>query len=154
MGKPGNCYQYGGNLPAFHGVRIQRGYGLSGILKGLFRAAVPLLKQGAKAVGRTALKTGAQIASDVLQGQAIKSSLKTRGSQARRELQNKAKQKVVKMVGGGKRTNKRQTKRTMRKKRNQSATKRMKGAIFKKPATFPKTAKGLRSLAKREGYQL
>ena len=48
---------------------MQRGYGLGGLLKGLFRAAVPLLKQGAKVVGRTALKTGAQVAGDVLQGQ-------------------------------------------------------------------------------------
>ncbi|MED5363038.1 MAG: hypothetical protein VX790_02535, partial [Bacteroidota bacterium] len=69
MGRHGITHQYGGNLPAFHGVRVQRGYGLGGLLKGLFRAAVPLFKQGAKTVGRTALKTGAKVAKDVLQGQ-------------------------------------------------------------------------------------
>ena len=152
MGRPGNAHQCGGNLPAFHGVRVQRGYGLGALLKGLFRAAVPLLKQGAKTVGRTALKTGAQVASDVLQGQNIKSSLKTRGSQARQNLQNKAKQKVSKMIGGGKKTNTRQTKTLTKKKNNQSATKRMKGAVLKKRASFPKTTKGLTSLATREGY--
>ena len=29
--------QMGGNLPAFHGARSQRGYGLGSIFKGLFR---------------------------------------------------------------------------------------------------------------------
>ena len=110
-------------------------YGLGGLLKGLFRAAVPLFKQGAKAVGRTALKTGAQVANDVLQGQDLKSSLKTRGSQARQELQNKAKQKMSKMIGGGKK-NKRVTKKTTKRKVNKNMTKRLKGAILKKNSQF------------------
>lgn len=152
MGRPGNAHHYGGNLPAFHGVRIQRGYGLGGLLKGLFRAAVPLFKQGAKVVGRTALKTGARVARDVLQGQDLKSSLKTRGSQAQQELQKKAKRKVAKMVGGGKRT--KATKKTTKRRINKTATKRMKGAVLKKSTIFPKTTKGLTSLAKREGYNI
>ena len=152
MGRPGNTYQYGGDLPAFHGVRVQRGYGLGRLLKGLFRAAVPLLKQGARAVGRTALKTGARVANDMLQGQNLKSSLKTRGLQARQELQNKAKKKVAKMVGGGKRRKSKSAKKTTKRKTNKNATKRMKGAILKKSVSFPKSAKGLTSLAKRQGY--
>ena len=32
--------QKGGNLPAFHGARFQRGYGLGSIFKGLFRWAM------------------------------------------------------------------------------------------------------------------
>ena len=152
MGRPGNAHHYGGNLPAFHGVRIQRGYGLGGLLKGLFRAAVPLFKQGAKVVGRTALKTGARVARDVLQGQDLKSFFNSHGSQARQELQKKAKQKVIKMVGGGKRT--KAAKKTTKRRINKTATKRMKGAILKKSVSFPKTAKGLTSLAKTEGYHL
>ena len=153
MGKPGYIHsQYGGNLSAFHGARVQRGYGLGGLLKGLFRAAVPLFKQGAKAVGRTALKTGARVASDVLQGQDIKSSLKTRGSQARQELQKKAKKKIVKMIGGGKKKMKTSVKKTLKRRINHTATKRMKGAVLKKSVRFPNTAKGLTSLAKRQGY--
>ena len=153
MGKPGYIHsQYGGNLSAFHGARVQRGYGLGGLLKGLFRAAVPLFKQGAKAVGRTALKTGARVANDVLQGQDIKSSLKTRGSQARQELQKKAKKKIVKMIGGGKKKMKKSVKKTSKRRINHTATKRMKGAVLKKSVRFPNTAKGLTSLAKRQGY--
>ena len=153
MVRHGNIHQSGGYLPAFHGARVQRGYGLGGLLKGLFRVAVPLFKQGAKAVGRTALKTGAQVANDVLQGQDLKSSLKTRGSQARQELQNKAKQKMSKMIGGGKK-NKRVTKKTTKRKVNKNMTKRLKGAILKKTVSFPRTSKGLTSLANREGYRL
>ena len=152
MGKYRQSSQHGGNLPAFHGARVQRGYGLGGLLKGLFRAAVPLFKQGAKAVGRTALKTGARVASDVLQGQDIKSSLKTRGSQAQRELQKKAKKKIVKMIGGGKKKMKKSVKKTSKRRINHTATKRMKGAVLKKSVRFPNTAKGLTSLAKRQGY--
>ena len=48
--------QKGGNLPAFHGTRFQRGYGLSSIFKGLFRWAVPHLQHGAKMLGKKALQ--------------------------------------------------------------------------------------------------
>ena len=36
--------QKGGNLPAFHGGRFQRGYGLGSIFKGLFRWALSHLE--------------------------------------------------------------------------------------------------------------
>ena len=44
--------QKGGNLSAFHGARFQRGYGLGSIFRGLFRWAVPHLKQRAKMLGK------------------------------------------------------------------------------------------------------
>lgn len=147
--------QHGGTLSAFRGARYQHGYGLGGFLGGLFRAAVPLLKQGAKTAGRTALKTGAQIASDVLQGHDIKTSVKNRARQGRRELKNKAKQKAMKMIGGGKGRKGRNTKAKQCNRKNitsKAATKRMKGAVLKTPATFPKTAKGLRSHALSKGF--
>ncbi|KAL9973271.1 hypothetical protein ACROYT_G019701 [Oculina patagonica] len=58
--------QKGGSLPAFHGARFQRGYGLGSIFKGLFRWAVPHLQQGAKMLGKKALQTGLNVAQDVL----------------------------------------------------------------------------------------
>ena len=131
------CGQHGGAIAAFHGTRVQRGYGLGGLLRGLFRTAVPLLKQGAKAVGKTALKTGAQIASDVLQGGDIKSSVRNRTSQARQNLRKKAKQKALRMIGGGRKSKgkiikkKRKIAKNRRKTYN-AATNRMKGAVLKK----------------------
>ena len=75
-----------GSGNAFQGAAIQRGYGLGGILGGLFRAATPLLKQGAKVVGRRVLRTGLDIAGDALSGRNIKHSAKRRLTQAGKEL--------------------------------------------------------------------
>ena len=50
--------QAGHGLPGFQGSRFQRGYGLGSLFKGLIRMASPLLKKGAIALGKTALKTG------------------------------------------------------------------------------------------------
>ena len=67
--------QKGGNLPAFHGARFQRGYGLGSIFRGLFRWAVPHLKQGAKMLGKKALQTGVNVAQDVLAGENLKTAV-------------------------------------------------------------------------------
>ena len=63
--------QAGGALPYFAGAPYQRGHGL-GSLRGLLRSAMPLIKRGAVALGRGALKTGVRIADDVLSGHSIK----------------------------------------------------------------------------------
>ena len=74
--------QKGGNLPAFHGARFQRGYGLGSIFKGLFRWALPHLQQGAKVLGKKALQTDVQVAQDVLAGENVKTATKKRAKQA------------------------------------------------------------------------
>ena len=56
----------------FHGGQIQRGYGLGSFFSSLARRALPFLKQGAKALGRAALKTGINVAQDVLAGKNVK----------------------------------------------------------------------------------
>lgn len=71
-----------GNLPAFHGARFQRGYGLGSIFRGLFRWAVPHLQQGAKMLGKKALQTGVSVAQDVLAGENLKTATKKRAKQA------------------------------------------------------------------------
>ena len=68
-GRKGKQLQHGGSLPAFHGARIQRGYGLGSLFGSLARAVLPLFKQGAKTVGKAAVRTGFDIAKDVLAGQ-------------------------------------------------------------------------------------
>ena len=72
----------GFHLPVYGGARIQRGSGLGNIFSGLWRAAVPLLKRGAKAVGKRAVRTGIRVAGDVLRGRNMKTSLKRRGAEA------------------------------------------------------------------------
>ena len=74
--------QKGGNLPGFHGARFQRGFGLGSIFKGLFRWAVPHLKQGAKMFGKRVLQTGVNVAQDVLAGENLKTAVKRQGKKA------------------------------------------------------------------------
>ena len=72
--------QKGGNLPAFHGARFQRGYGLGSIFRGLFRWAMPHLQQGAKVIGKKALQRGVNVVQDVLDN--IKTAVHMRTKQA------------------------------------------------------------------------
>ena len=81
-GGGGNIYteyylkQAGGSMPAFAGARYQRGHGLGNMLRKLTQMALPLLKKGANAVGRQALRTGMDIARDAAEGQNMKRALK------------------------------------------------------------------------------
>ena len=72
----------GGSLPAFHGARFQRGYGLGSIFRGLFRWAMPHLQQGAKVIGKKALQTGVNVVQDVLDGDNVKTAVHKRTKQA------------------------------------------------------------------------
>ena len=74
--------QKGGNLPAFHGSRFQQGYGLGSIFEGLFFWVMPHLQQGAKVLGKKALRTGVQVAQDVLEGNNVNTALAKRSREA------------------------------------------------------------------------
>ena len=70
--------QSGSGLPIFVGGRGQRGHGLGSILSGFFRSAVPFLKRGLKFLGKQALRTGAEIATDVADGKDFAESTRQR----------------------------------------------------------------------------
>ena len=70
--------QSGNGLPVFVGARGQRGHGLGSLLGGLFRSAFPMIKRGLATFGKHALKTGLEIANDVVEGQNIKESARRR----------------------------------------------------------------------------
>ena len=80
--------------PVFARRRYQRGHGLGSIFGGLFKAAMPLLKKGAKTIGREALKTGLNIAGDVVQGRNIKQAAKSRLKSTGKNLLQKAMETV------------------------------------------------------------
>jgi hypothetical protein len=75
-------HQRGGNKVGYRGARMQHVYGIGGIFKSLARYAIPFLKKTAKAVGRRALKAGAQVAQDVADGENVVVSAKASGKQA------------------------------------------------------------------------
>lgn len=68
--------QSGSGVPVFVGSRGQRGHGIGSVLGGLFRSAVPMLKRGLANFGRQALRTGLDIANDVVEGGNFRESAK------------------------------------------------------------------------------
>ena len=85
-------------MPVFAGARMQRGFGrfraqtgngLGGVLRKLFRSAVPFLIRGGKGVGRQALKTGVNIGEDI--GKTTSQSKKTRKANASKSKTKKKK---------------------------------------------------------------
>ena len=76
------------------GNRNLRGHGLGNIFRSLFRIFSPIAKRVGKAVGRQALRTGAEIATDVVSGENLKHSFKKRGKAGVQNLINKASSKL------------------------------------------------------------
>ena len=69
--------QNGGEIPVFAGARFQRGHGLGSILGGFFRRLVlPFFKANGKQMLANAVKTGMEVADDVLEGKSMKESAK------------------------------------------------------------------------------
>ena len=65
----------------FQGSQIQKGYGLGSMLTSLAKSAIPLLKRGAVALGKTALQTGVNLANDGLNGKNMSNAARDRFSQ-------------------------------------------------------------------------
>ena len=72
--------QAGGEMPVFAGSRYQHGHGLGSVLGGFFRRfVVPLFKTHGKTLALDTLRTGMNVADDVLgSGQGFKESVKKR----------------------------------------------------------------------------
>ena len=83
-------HQAGHGYPVYAGSRVQRGHGLGSIFGGLFKAAAPLLKKGAKKLGREALKTGLHIAGDVIQGKNFKEATQSGAKAAGKRMLQEA----------------------------------------------------------------
>jgi hypothetical protein len=83
-------FQAGRGYPLYVVTRYQRVHGLGSIFGGLFKAAVPFLKKGAKTLGREALKTGLNIAEDVVAGKNLKQAAKSRLKSTGQNLLQKA----------------------------------------------------------------
>lgn len=93
--------QTGNGIPYYQGSLTQSGYGLGGLFRSLFRAAVPMLKSGAKAIGKQLFHSGVNILSDVSRGENLKLATKRRMKEAGRELTDRAAVKMKTMIGSG-----------------------------------------------------
>ena len=83
----------GNGLPIF--ISGQRGHGIGGILSGLARMIVPVLKKGGKALLKEGVKAGTHIIGDVLEGKNFKTSVKKRAKQSGAKLLKKAADQIV-----------------------------------------------------------
>lgn len=94
--------QAGGGVGAiYRGAPYQKGHGIGSFLGGLFRSVLPLLKSGARAVGKETLKTGVNILEDIANDQSLKEAFRNRVNEASKNLTRKALDKLSLMEGKG-----------------------------------------------------
>lgn len=93
----------GGGLSYYSGSPYQKGYGIGAIFRSLFRTAVPLLKSGAKAIGKQLMSSGLHTLNDISRGDDVKTAVKRRMKEAGKQLTDKASDKLKNMIGSGKR---------------------------------------------------
>lgn len=92
---------YGGVSQVYIGSPYQRGHGIGSFLGGLFRRIIPLLKQGARAVGKEALRAGVTVASDIMDnGIQPREAFKTRLRESGANLTRKAEEKISSLMSG------------------------------------------------------
>lgn len=120
-------------IPVFRGSPYQRGAGFGSVFRRIFRWIVPIIKEHAlpvvKSVGKEALKTAVNIATDTLDGKDLKTSA--------RDQVKKSLNKFSNQIGSGKRTLKRvfkkqgsKRKSSLVKKNNKKPHKKRKLDIF------------------------
>jgi hypothetical protein len=105
----------GKDIRCLRGEDIKEDMDLAVSLGGLFKAAMPLLKKGAKTLGREVLKTGLNIAGDVVQGRNIKQA----GSRSTIEI-NRTK-RIPESYGHGRTPRTTSYKRTCQAKKDQTS---------------------------------
>ncbi|GFX65158.1 uncharacterized protein F54H12.2 [Trichonephila clavipes] len=93
--------QIGSGLTHYKDINFQKGYGIGGIFRQLFRAALPFLVKGGKTIGKEVLMTGSRVASDVLSRENFKEAVKTRSRESGKKLAQKTIDRVQSMVGKG-----------------------------------------------------
>lgn len=85
--------QAGRGIITIHGVPIyshQHGRGLGNVLRPFFRSIFPIFKKGAKFLGKEALRTGVDVARDVMSGLPVKQSIKRRSKERGRDIWKRA----------------------------------------------------------------
>lgn len=118
----------------FIGMPYQRGSGLGSVFRGIFRALMPFVKSAGKSIGRQALSTGAQIASDLAAGKPIKETAKRHGSIGASQLLQQAAAKLAQQGSGLRRKRRTATRKPAIKKRKtaKKGTKRKKKKTTKR----------------------
>ena len=123
--------QAGNGMPYFQGNPYQRGHGIGSFLGGLFRGALPLLKSGARAIGKELLQCGINVLDD-LPDKDLKESLNERTGETLKNLKRKAMDSVLgNMKGRGYKTKRRRKSPQLKSVGHRKKTKKVKR--LKKP---------------------
>ena len=96
--------QVGHGMPYFAGARVQQGYGLGNLFS-------PLVKKGAKTLGKQVLQSGVEFASDVLHGKNAKQAAIDQARAAGSNLLQAAQQKIGKRKAAPRKVQKKKRKR-------------------------------------------
>lgn len=78
--------QVGEGMSVYRGKPIMTGNGIGSLFSGLARGVLPMLKNGAKTIGKKLLTTGASVLGDVIKGENFKSSAAKRFREAGGDL--------------------------------------------------------------------
>lgn len=85
--------QAGNGLPYFVGSPYQKGYGLGGIFRNIFKWIMPIVREHAlpvaKTVGKELLRTATNVAQDSLNGEEIAQSTKKRLKETLKNISTK-----------------------------------------------------------------
>lgn len=106
-------HQTGTGLNYYQGAPFQKGYGFGGIFRSFFRAAVPLLKSGVRAVGKQLFHSGVGVLNDMSRGEDVKIAAKRRFKEAGRQLTDKAAMKMKSMIGSGRNKKRKHNKKSV-----------------------------------------
>lgn len=100
----------GGGIPVFAGSRYQRGGGIGSFLSSIGKRVLPFVMKGLKTVGKEALRSGINVATDALEGKDISESIRERATESRDVLKSKAARKLREFgdqVGSGRKRKRR-----------------------------------------------
>jgi hypothetical protein len=130
----------------------QRGHGIGSALVKFLRFIQPYAWKAGKAIGKSLLKSGVDVAQDVIVRKgSVGESLRRRGSEAAEELTNKLSEKVKTMTGGRR---KRRTKRLTPKRKRVSSTQGVRRSGRRRKVRFPigagKKRRGTGKVVKRK----
>ena len=129
--------QAGFGLEAFQcSSNFQRGYGLASLFRTLFKLAVPIAKKAGATIGREALRTGTDIATDYLAGQDLATAAKTRARQGAYRLATRA-QSHFAQTGSGRGPRRRKATSVGKKTRTKRKNSKRKASKSKAPAKKP-----------------
>ena len=106
--------QVGHGMPYFLVARVQQGYGLGNLFSSIAKSVLPLVKKGAKTLGKQVLQSGVEFASDVLHGKNVKQAAIDQARAAGSNLLQVAQHKNKKTKSSTEKSTKEKTQETSR----------------------------------------